>query len=95
MSPSKSLRPGETKRCEACGQELIGARTKSGKVAPITYEPRPDGTVLLFRKGGVVECRTFAGSTLDVLRLNAVPLRTNHFADCPDALRFTRSREVV
>ncbi len=84
------MKAGETKRCEACGRPLIGARTKAGKIAPITYDVQATGNVLLFRSSIGIECRTFAGETLEALRAECVPLRLNHFSDCPERERFAR-----
>lgn len=84
------LTQGERKSCEACGADLIGARTKDGKTAPITEHCQVGGNVLLFRSSAGIECRTFAGAVLDKLREQQVPLRLNHFADCPEKERFTR-----
>lgn len=36
--------PGQRWECE-CGQELVGAVTINGKVAPITVDPKPNGNV--------------------------------------------------
>jgi hypothetical protein len=72
--------------CRACKAPLIWAITKDGKRAPITREPKPDGNVLVFRTvtPGPVQARVFAGLALDELREQGVPLRLNHFADCPN-----------
>lgn len=44
----KAREPGERWACE-CGQELIGAMTINGKVAPITLDPKDNGNVWLGR----------------------------------------------
>lgn len=87
-----SLKAGETKRCEACGTELVGARTAGGAIAPIVYHPSEDGNTLIFRSGedGTIEARTFTGDVLKALRDQGVALRLNHFADCPEPGRFKR-----
>lgn len=82
---------GETWSCEACHTALIGARTKDGKVAPITFNVQSSGNVLLFKSSVGIECRTFAGGMLDGLRDQQVPLRLNHFADCPSRDSFKPS----
>jgi hypothetical protein len=82
--------PGETQRCEACEAPLIACLTKAGKVAPIVFNPSDEGNVLVFRKDGDLHCRTFGGDTLAKLHEEGVPLRTNHFADCPERERFKR-----
>lgn len=80
--------------CRACKAPLIWAITKDGKRAPITAEPKPNGNVLVYRDrlkalaSGMPEdtlhSRTFAGFALAELRAQEVPLRLNHFADCPN-----------
>lgn len=80
--------PGETWSCEGCGAALIGARTKAGNTAPVTFNVQSSGNVLLFRSSVGIECRTFAGEILDALKAEQVPLRLNHFADCPSRDRF-------
>lgn len=94
------MKPGETKRCEACQEPLIGAETAKGEVAPIEHAPHDDGNVLLFRQAsrrpltkdaGTISCRVFTGPTLDDLRRQGVPMRRNHFASCSDPERFKRS----
>jgi hypothetical protein len=87
-------RAGDIRECRACGQELVFARTKDGKLAPITLNAKPGGNVLVFKSfDGLVECRSFAaGPGMDALREQAVPLRLNHFADCPRADEFKKQR---
>jgi hypothetical protein len=85
--------PGYPRACGACGASLVGARTAAGKTAPVTLESKVDGNVLVFlsaEEEPVLECRTFAGEVLDALRRAGVPLKLNHFADCPSAERFKR-----
>jgi hypothetical protein len=78
--------------CRACKAPLIWAITKDGKRAPITREQSPNGNVLVFRTvtPGPVQARTFAGMVLMELQAEGVPLRLNHFADCPNAEDFQR-----
>lgn len=100
------MNPGEQRPCEACGEELIGARTRTGKVAPITVQHYEDGNVLLHRvhertegiagvpHGIKVVCAwVLAGDTLEKARENGVELRRNHFYGCPDAQRFRASKQ--
>jgi hypothetical protein len=79
-------------KCEACSAELIWALTAEGKAAPICKEPSDDGNVLLFRsrEDRSLQCRSFGGDTLVRLRDAGVPLRLNHFANCPDRERFAK-----
>lgn len=79
---------GEQRECESCGEPLVFARTKEGNIAPITLRPKATGNVLLFRAGGVVECRVLPKDINEALSLIGVPKRLNHFADCPGASEF-------
>lgn len=74
--------------CKACNAPLIWAITKDGKRAPITRMPTADGNVLIWPSQGTVQARVFAGFALEELRAEGVPLRLNHFADCPKADAF-------
>ena len=78
--------------CRGCGAEIVWAITLDAKRAPIVKAPSPDGNVLIFRHPamGTIQARTFAGFALDELRDQGVPLRLNHFADCPAAASFAR-----
>lgn len=90
--------PGERWDCEGCGEPLVGARSKIGKVLPITVAPKDNGNVLLHRvhepegpSGEMVVCAwVLAGDTLGKARDNGVELRLNHFADCARAEDFKR-----
>lgn len=74
--------------CRACGAELVWALTKNGP-SPVTRQPKGNGNVLLFRgldgevRAAVVDAHVRAWAVEQ-----GVPLRLNHFADCPDAERF-------
>jgi hypothetical protein len=87
-------RPGYPRACGACGAALVGARTLTGATAPVTIDSKDNGNVLVFSNTTedppVLECRTLAGETLRVLREQRVPLKLNHFADCPSADKFRR-----
>ena len=97
----EAVKPGEVKTCEACGRRMIGAVYPSTqKVAPIVLEEEPEdmpaeegrGNILLFRRGGEVRYAIIENPTDRVkLREKGVPLRLNHFADCPEAARFHRT----
>lgn len=96
-----ALKAGERKRCEACGREMVGAvHPGTRKVAPILLAADPEdqpgeagrGNVLLFQRGGEVRYAIIANAAVRItLREAGVPLRLNHFADCPDAARFHRT----
>lgn len=77
--------------CRSCGEPLLWAITSSGSRAPLCAKPSDDGNVLVWRIRGEVRCATASGSTLDWLREAGVPLRLNHFANCPEADTFASS----
>jgi len=75
-------------RCSSCGARLIWAQhSKTKKPAPITADPKDNGNVLVFRSWPEGEpTYTLLSPTLaGLLRKAEVPLRLNHFADCPYA----------
>lgn len=77
--------------CEACGQRLVWAHhAKTKKPAPITAEPRDNGNALLYRAwpDGETTYVVFPPTLAGLVRSAGVPLRLNHFADCPKAERF-------
>lgn len=83
---------GQRWECEACGEPLIGALGRSGRIAPITVAPYDDGNVLLHNRidgsNRIVCSWVLAGDTLAKARENDVQLRRNHFMSCPHADRF-------
>jgi hypothetical protein len=84
------LQAGTRRPCEACGTEMVGAvHSKTGKVAPIVVEPADNGNILLWRASdGTLSYSNLPPETCDLLRDLGVPLRLNHFADCPQRERF-------
>lgn len=94
-------RNGERWTC-TCGAQLISAETKAGREAPIRIDSTEDGNVLLFRSADrvveetgrpVLECRNLGrAEVVAYLREQGVPLRLNHFADCPDRERFETAK---
>lgn len=83
--------PGQRWNCEGCAAPLVGARSKNGKVSPITVEPKDNGNVLLHRRAGEITAWVLGGDTLEKARENGVELRLNHFADCPQREQFERA----
>lgn len=86
------LEEGHRKTCEACGLEMVGARhVRTHKVGPILVEPHENGNCFLFRDHAS-GCLTYAvipsPDVRGYLKRAGVPLRLNHFADCPAAARF-------
>lgn len=90
-----SLAMGQRRPCQACGEELIGALTVKGNVAPITVAEKDNGNVWLGRRvtpgGPQIRCMTLAGPLLEKAREQEMPLHLNHFAECPAASRFSRA----
>ena len=89
-------RPGERWACAGCGEQLVGALTIKGNVAPITLavydvDDAMAGNVWLGRrKDGTVICATLSGPLLDEARRQGIALHLNHFANCPERARFTK-----
>lgn len=80
---------GERWTC-TCGAKVVGAQhPDTGNVAPITVAPQDNGNVLLYRDRAVLTWRPVNNrEALEWLRAAKVPLRLNHFADCPDVERY-------
>lgn len=75
--------------CRSCGEPLVWALTANGKPAPVTRAPRENGNVLVFRDhAGELRSIVPPEEVRRYLREAGVPLRLNHFADCPQAARF-------
>lgn len=101
------MRPGERKRCEACGAEMVGAvHYRTGTVAPIALAAEEKGNIVVFNaetplgprpteiRYAIVPQGDGLGGPSPVrawLEEVGVPLRLNHFANCPEADRFHRS----
>lgn len=82
---------GGRRPCRACGAELVFALTPTGSAAPVTMEPRDHGNVLLFRGlEGEMRCAQLDPGIAATLKSQGVPLRLNHFADCPERDRFKK-----
>lgn len=92
---SVKRKAGDRWECE-CGEQLVGALTSTGKVAPITLavydetDPMAGNVWLGRRKDGTVICLTISGPLLDLARREGLALHLNHFATCPNAERFQR-----
>lgn len=74
--------------CEACSAPLIWALSRKEKPAPITREPSEDGNCLIFKAGEEIRYAVLTGDVLEWAREQGIPLRLNHFADCPERDRF-------
>lgn len=67
--------------CNTCGAPVVWATSPATRrSAPIDAEPTTDGNVEVYRHGGNVLFRVVTDTPL-----MPVPLRTSHFATCPDA----------
>ena len=93
-----SLTSGERWTCR-CGEALIASpNSKTGNLAPITVEPKDNGNVLLYRvetpegpePAEVQHTVIGKAEVREYLHERHVPLRLNHFADCPLANQFQR-----
>lgn len=66
--------------CRSCGAEVLFLKhAETGKVAPITTKPSPDGNVVV----------DYAAGTYRIApkKERCGPLHLNHFANCPRASR--------
>jgi hypothetical protein len=90
------LGAGERRSCGACHQLLIGAaHARTRRVAPIVLEPTENGNCIIWRDEDGLLLYAVVGNpgAREYLRGLGVPLRFNHFADCPAAARFHRDKE--
>jgi hypothetical protein len=79
-----------SEHCRACNAPIVFALSRNGKPSPITLEPSDGGNVLLFRVGDETRYAVATPEVKEWAQAQGVPLRLNHFADCPDAARFKR-----
>jgi len=90
-------KPGETWRCSACGEPLIGAQSSANpkSVMPVVLKPHPHGNVLVQNVDGVITGFVIGNALIrDQLLDLGVQMRVNHFADCPHAEQFRRPAEA-
>ena len=85
---------GEKRRCERCGKDVIFLKhEKTGKLAPMEVEPRPDGRFAINWEDN--SYRTVAGTSKDGTqfsqRRQGRDYHENHYTICPDA-QFFRDR---
>lgn len=86
-----ALERGRTQECVACSRRMIAAQhARTGNLAPIVLDPNADGNVLLWRDpdGGVSYTVIGKPDIRSYLVELGVPLRLNHFADCPNSSQF-------
>lgn len=68
--------------CRSCGRPVVWAATKNDKLMPVDAEPTADGNVEL--AVGALG-RGVVATVLTGPSLMSTPLRTSHFATCPQA----------
>ncbi len=72
--------------CRSCGAEIVWGKTKAGKSMPIDPGPVASGNILLTENG-----TCYVHPSPEIRRVfSEVPMRTSHFATCPDAGKFRR-----
>jgi len=74
-------------KCASCHASIYWASTRIGRAMPIDAEPSDDGNVALVwsERLNRIVCHVVADRAGF-----GHPLRTSHFATCPDADRFRR-----
>jgi hypothetical protein len=80
--------PGRETRCRSCGAAIVHAPTPAGKTIPVDLAPVETGNIVI--RDGVV--RVISPSTLNVVPEPGEPRYVAHFASCPDAAGWRRSR---
>lgn len=68
--------------CFSCGNEIIWARTETGKRMPIDPSPHPEGNLVLYR-GEMLPTVRPVSRIVD--RKPDTPLYKSHFATCKQA----------
>lgn len=84
--------------CGSCHAPIYWALTPAGARAPVDLNPdREKGNVLLLRPSsfGATLAVTLSKDTLKIARDNRVPLRTNHYAVCPDREEWRRRTDAA
>lgn len=83
-----SLQVNERRACQGCGEEIVGARTINGRVAPITVKAYDQGNVWLGKREGDLIAATLGGPLIEKAKESGIELHLNHFANCPEKGRF-------
>ena len=77
-----------TEQCRSCPAKVIWAVTERDKPMPVDAEPSLEGTVLLEQQGPRLVARVLPAHRA----FGRKDLRKSHFATCPDAASWRRSR---
>ena len=85
--------PGKRWNCKACGEPLIGAITKHGKVAPIEVAENEQGNCVLFWRDGKVHTSVIGADAREHIGEMQIPIHHNHFATCVAAEQFRHRTE--
>jgi hypothetical protein len=80
--------------CRSCGADVVWVTTEAGKRMPVDASPHPDGNVLLLPPDTRDVSSTPRASVLGPLEveLATAALHRSHFATCPHADAWRRSR---
>lgn len=83
--------------CRACGIPLLWALSPNGKACPLVTDPSEDGNVMVLQPRGLVKplAVVLSGDLLQEARAAGIPLRLNHFANCPKRERFRKREEAT
>lgn len=68
-------------KCSSCGADIVWKITEGGKKMPIDSTPAPDGNLVFIGLGAHPVPEKWTGERYK-----------SHFATCPDAKNFRRSR---
>lgn len=79
----------DVRSCRSCGAPVIWAVTTSLSKMPVDAEPVEDGNVALMAPRHEGSLRAIVLGPLDTLTHES-PLRTSHFATCPQAKSWRR-----
>jgi hypothetical protein len=77
--------PWKIEACNSCRKAVVWARTETGRSMPVDAAPTREGNLLLTRSQGFARVSVCKGSILESAIRGKLPLRTSHFATCPDA----------
>lgn len=76
-------------RCRSCRKPILWAETEKGRRIPIDPDPVSDGNVVLQRRDGF---RPPLAIVRFVIPTGDGPRFKSHFATCPEASKFRKSR---
>lgn len=93
MATSEPKYTIEACRSENCKAPVIWARTEN-RAMPVDAAPSAVGNVRLFQAQGFTYARVVTKDEAERMRRDpkAVPLRTSHFATCPDSAKWRKDR---